>query len=174
MKWILLFAVTLVTCTAFSQSTLKIYVATDDVRADMDIIDLNTSALSRYGSSVDSTNIQYYSNMMSTQVIRVDAYLLFGEDDEPVVEMAEMTASMNDILLNDEPSDAKESIASPATEKRVTPDSSSDASESRRSEPSYSSSASSSASKVRAKSKKIKKRRIKRHKRYNSRCPRFF
>ena len=71
MRWILLLVGITLQTIATSQSTLKIYVANDDSRSDMDIIDLNTSALDRYGQSVDSTNMNFYTTTMSTQVLRM-------------------------------------------------------------------------------------------------------
>ena len=73
---------------ANSQSTLKIYVANDDSRSDMDIIDLNTSALDRYGQSVDSTNINFYTTTMSTQVLRMNRLDLFGPEEVKATEVS--------------------------------------------------------------------------------------
>lgn len=173
MKWMLLFAVCLFTTLVVGQSTLKIYVVTDDYRSDMEIIDVNTSALERYGTSVDSTNIQYYSNMMSTQVVRLEYFELFGEEDEPVVEEAEMTAGMEDILLEDEEILASEEVEE---EDNVAPVKQSTPSESvsvSRSSGGTSSSSYKTASRVKAKRVKLPQR-TKRHRKFRGKCPKFF
>jgi len=82
MRWMLLIVGIMLHTIVFGQSTLKIYVANDDTRSDMDIIDLNTSALDRYGQSVDSTNINFYTTTMSTQVMRMSRLELFGPEEK--------------------------------------------------------------------------------------------
>jgi len=99
MKWFLFPLALLMSTAGLSQGTLKIYVTLDDSRHDMDIIDLNTSAIDNYGVSVDSTNINYYTTTMSTQVVRLSYEQLFGPEEE--FEMDVPVASM-DFLLEEE------------------------------------------------------------------------
>ena len=90
MRWILLLASVMLHTVVISQATLKIFVAIEDIRSDMDIIDLNTSSLDRYGQSVDSTNTNYYTTTMSTQVLRMTRLELFGPEEETTLDEKEL------------------------------------------------------------------------------------
>jgi len=102
MRWFLLLVVLFFHTAALSQGTLKIFVAIDDGRNDMDIIDLNTAALDNYGVSVDSTNINFYTTTMSTQVVRLTREQLFGPEEEEEFDLETPVASI-DIILEEEP-----------------------------------------------------------------------
>jgi|GEM_PF-5789652 len=107
MKWFLLPVVLFLHTAVLGQGTLKIFVALDDTRNDMDIIDLNTSTIENYGVSVDSTNINFYTTTMSTQVVRITREQLFGPEEEfyletPVASVEMFLEEEAEIIL-DEP-----------------------------------------------------------------------
>lgn len=168
MKWLLLPLTLLLLAPAFSQGTLKIYVATDDERNDMDIIDLNTSAISNYGVSVDSTNINFYTTTMSTQVVRLHPDILF-EPEGPDAFLEEPTASQELILTDDMPESIVVSTlpSSLTAEERGRPDEEIRSSDSQRTRMV----SNRKKSNRHKRSKSLKK--TKRFKKYRGKCPTF-
>jgi len=177
MRWILLL-VGITFCTlAFGQSTLKIYVAIDDMRSDMDIIDINTSSLDRYGQSVDSTNIKFYATTMSTQVLRISRVALLGEEELKIDEVESIEIPSFDTALPDKGEGAaiesSENLSNAAQNAAISKNTV--ANRSAESDRSYTKKA--TAKKRRAvlnKKRSSSGKKIKKIKRYKGQCPKFF
>lgn len=161
MKWFLLPVVLFLHTAVLGQGTLKIFVALEDSRHDMDIIDLNTSAIDNYGVSVDSTNINFYTTTMSTQVVRLSREQLFGPELEAPLASEELILEDESpivIAQNSEPQSVITTSLPPAsTSERAVSDRSS----------------TSTKSKVRVSNKAHKLKKTKRFKRYKGKCPKF-
>lgn len=176
MKWTLLLIGIAVQTLVIGQSTLKIYVTNDDVRSDMDIIDLNTSSLERYGQSVDSTNIKYYATTMSTQVLRMSRLDLFGPEEELIDDVIDSpsVASM-EVEPALEPVTTKVIIREKTTRPPATSTQYSRTVVSEETSARVSSETSrATKAKVKAKSKSYRLKKPRKIKRYKGQCPKFF
>ena len=166
MRWILLIVGITLHTLVLGQSTLKIYVANDDLRSDMDIIDINTSALDRYGQSVDSTNINFYATTMSTQVLRMSRVDLFGPEE------------VEDPIISDDVSGGNSGSTINVTKAaniQQTPSPKSSESTRTVASRSYSSSTFSKSNKTSRTKRKLRTvKKSRKNKRYRGQCPKFF